>query len=936
MLDDMVHQGIVEEASGPWSSPIVLVRKKDGTPRFCVDYRRVNDVTQKDAHPLPRIDDTLDTLSGAKWFSTIDLASGYWQVEVEPSDRPKTAFATPFGLHQFRVMPFGLCNAPSTFQRLMELVLAGLHWNICLVYLDDIIIYSRTVKEHLEHLRQVFGRLRTAGLKLKPSKCFLLRKSVHYLGHILSEGGVETDPQKTLSVEKWSAPTSVEELRQFLGLATYYRKFVKNFAHIAAPLHRLTEKGRTWRWTGECDGAFSTLKERLTSAPILAFPDFSQQFIVDVDASGQGLGAVLSQCIAGKERVVAYASRTLTKAERRYCTTRREMLALVWAIRYFRPYLYGRPILARTDHSSLKWLQSFKEPEGQVARWLQILAEFHFTVEHRPGKKHGNADALSRGQCKQCGLQEELSEINTTAPLETNQPVHTHVSWAPTWSPHDLKVLQRADPNLCPAIQWLENDAIPDVFPRSGSHGLQTLWTQRQQLVLIDGILRRRWLDVPGKGLHPHLQLVLPQQLVPTVLTALHKDPTAGHLGIAKTLQKIRDRFYWPGQRRDVEDWCRACDECAARKSLPRPRRASLQSDLTGVPIQRVAMDILGPLPETERGHKYILVIADYFTKWTEAFPMHDMEAQTVAKLFVHHFVCRFGAPDYLHTDQGSNFESILMAEICRLLGILKTRTTPYHPQSDGLVERFNRTLLNMLSVIAKDREQDWDLQLPLVMMAYWTSVQESTQATPFSLMFGREARLPIDVMFGTPPDVVVTSPSQYALDLRDRLETAYHHTRSHLLLQQRRQKLLYDRRATGAAYKVNDLVWLYNPAVPRGHSRKLHRPWQGPYEVVKIISSVLYRIRLVKAPRRRVVVHYDRLKPYQGQLNKGATTEQPQTMATPAPTIPLQSDPVDDEPLAILVPQTQNNKEEFPPSALRRSARSRRPPDFYGNPVSH
>ena len=499
-----------------------------------------------------------------------------------------------------------------------------------------------------------------------------------------------------------------------------------------------------------------------------------------------------------------------------------------------------------------------------------------------------------------------------------------------------MKILQRADPNLCPAIQWLENDAIPDVFPRSGSHGLQTLWTQRQQLVLIDGILRRRWLDVPGKGLHPHLQLVLPQQLVPTVLTALHTDPTAGHLGIAKTLQKIRGRFYWPGQRRDVEDWCRACDECAARKSLPRPRRASLQSDLTGVPIQRVAMDILGPLPETERGHKYILVIADYFTKWTEAFPMHDMEAQTVANLFVHHFVCRFGAPDYLHTDQGRNFESTLMAEICRLLGILKTRTTPYHPQSDGLVERFNRTLLNMLSVIAKDRGQDWDLQLPLVMMAYRTSVQESTKATPFSLMFGREARLPIDVMFGTPPDVVVTSPSQYALDLRDRLETAYHHTRSHLLLQQRRQKLLYDQRATGAAYKVNDLVWLYNPAVPRGHSRKLHRPWQGPYEVVKIISSVLYRIRLVKAPRRRVVVHYDRLKPYQGQLNKGATTEQPQTMDTPAPTIPLQSDPVDDEPLAILVPQTQNNEEESPPSALRRSARSRRPPDFYGNPVSH
>ena len=272
MLDDMLQQGVIEPASGPWSSPIVLVPKKDGTPRFCVDYRRVNSLTRKDAHPLPRIDDTLDALSGAKWFSTLDLASGYWQVEVEPSDREKTAFATSFGLHQFRVMPFGLCNAPSTFQRLMELALTGLHWSICLVYLDDIIIYSRTVSEHLQHLQEVLQRLRAAGLKLKPSKCYLLQKSVHYLGHIISECGIKTDPQKTRCIEEWPIPTCVGELRQFLGLATYYRKFVKNFAQVAAPLHRLTERNKVWTWAKECNMAFITLKEKLTSAPILAFP----------------------------------------------------------------------------------------------------------------------------------------------------------------------------------------------------------------------------------------------------------------------------------------------------------------------------------------------------------------------------------------------------------------------------------------------------------------------------------------------------------------------------------------------------------------------------------------------------------------------------------------------------------------------------------------
>ena len=303
LLDDMLEQKIVEPASGPWASPIVLVTNKDGTPRFCVDYRRINSLTKKDTHPLPRIDDTLDALSGSKWFSTIDLASGYWQVEMEPTDREKTAFATPFGLHQFRVMPFGLCNAPSTFQHLMELVLAGLHWSTCLVYLDDIIIYSRNTEDHFKRLQEVLERLRTAGLKLKPSKCYLFQKSVHYLGHIISEHGVETDPQKIQCVKEWPIPTCTEDIQQFLGLATYYRKFVRNFAQIVAPLYRLSEKKKAWIWNEECEVAFDTLKKKLTSAPILAFPDFTEAFLLDADASSCGLGAVLAQSIGGKSKL---------------------------------------------------------------------------------------------------------------------------------------------------------------------------------------------------------------------------------------------------------------------------------------------------------------------------------------------------------------------------------------------------------------------------------------------------------------------------------------------------------------------------------------------------------------------------------------------------------------------------------------------------------
>ena len=480
---------------------------------------------------------------------------------MDPSDKEKTAFSTPFGLYQFRVMPFGLCNAPSTFQRLMELVLRGLQWETCLVYLDDIIIFSHTIEEHLQRLKEVFDRLREAGLKLKPGKCHLLQKSVHYLGHIVSSNGVETDPGKTKIINAWSTPTKLKELRQFLGITSYYRRFVKDFACTAAPLYCLTEEGKPWNWTDECQEAFELLKRKLVSPPILAFPDFNCTFVVDCDASNNGLGAVLSQ-LSDSEKVVAYASRTLSKAERKYSATRREMLSLVWAVRHFRPYLYGRKFIVRTDHSALQWLRSFREPEGQVARWLEQLAEFNFDVEHRPGRKHGNADALSRHLCSQ---PEDDSSTITVNQCSQGSFSAQQDSLFPQWTPADIRQLQNADTDLGTMIGWISN-TMPLSYPRQVSRTLQNLWAQRQQLVLLDGILYRKWEDARGGGKDSHLQLVLPKKQVPDVLQQFHDSPTAGHLGITKVLQKVKWRFYWVGQRRDVEDWCRKCEKCGARK----------------------------------------------------------------------------------------------------------------------------------------------------------------------------------------------------------------------------------------------------------------------------------------------------------------------------------------------------------------------------------
>ena len=404
-VTEMLTGGQIEASDSPWSSPVVLVTKKDGGTRFCVDYRQLNDATIKDAYPLPRIDDTLDMLAGKQWFSTLDLASGYWQVSLSREARAKTAFATHSGLFQFRVMPFGLCNAPATFERLMDRVLQGLRWSRCLVYLDDIISFGGTFDGALSNLTLIFERLRSYGLQLKSSKCHLFRVSVPFLGHIVGRQGLECDPTKIEDVKLWSVPDCLKSVRQFLGFVGYYRRFIPRFADVATPLVYLTGKDVPFIWDSSCSAAFHELHAALIDAPILAFPTETGQYILDTDASNFGLGGVLSQIQNDQERVVAYCSRALRPSQRRYCTTKCEMLAAVAMCIQFRSYLRGARFTLRTDHKSLVWLHRFKDTEGMMSRWLHSLQQFQFSIVHRPGNDHGNADGLSRAPsspCRQC------------------------------------------------------------------------------------------------------------------------------------------------------------------------------------------------------------------------------------------------------------------------------------------------------------------------------------------------------------------------------------------------------------------------------------------------------------------------------------------------------------------------------------------------------
>ena len=930
LLDDMLGKGVIQPSDSPWASPVVLVPKKDGSLRFCVDYRRVNSVTRRDAYPLPRVDDTLDTLAGSKLFSTLDMLSGYWQVEVDPKDREKTAFCTPEGLFEFRVMPFGLCNAPATFQRLMDAVLAGLQWSSCLVYLDDLVIPGKTFLEHLAHLRNVFQRLREAGLKLKPSKCNFCLKKVEFLGHVVSAEGVRTDPGKTEKVATWPVPMSKRDVQQFLGLANYYRRFVKDFTTVAKPLHHLTEKTAKFEWTEKAQNAFEELRRRLVTAPVLEFPDYSKPFTLDTDASDTGIGAVLSQSREdGSECVVAYASRVLTRPERQYCVTRKELLAVVTFVQHFRCYLLGREFQLRTDHGSLTWLANFKEPEGQLARWLERLQEFHFCIVHRPGKRHGNADSLSRRPCSQCGRDSHEETSTATIPV----PAHSPIAVLVERSPQDLRKLQLEDGPISLLLQAVEKGEKPDAGDvRQEGPEAQRLLQLWERLLADGGLLKRKYEDSGGN--RSWQQLVVPHTLREEIMRELHSGALEGHLGVEKTVSKIKERFYWPGMHQEVDQWIRTCPSCATRKSAPQRNRGPLQTIKAGYPLQVVAVDILGPLMESVAGNSYILVAGDYFTKWMEAYAIPNQEAVTVARKLVDQMFCRFSPPEQLHSDQGKQFESAVLHEVCNILGMKKTRTSPYHPQCDGLVERYNRTLLDMLATTTQTHPFDWEDQLPKVCMAYNTSVHASTGYTPFFLMFGRQARMPIDLMYGMGNEKEKEVPTtQYAAATRKALEEAYRHVREKLAASHVRRKAYYDKRVHGRPFAVGDLVWLHSVVVPQGKSKKLHHPWTGPFQVLTKLSDSDYRVKKLTGNKRVLVVHFNRLKlctpgtRFDVEVPDSVDGEDPPLSqdATPyyfgADMEPLEYDDVD---------------EPDGPTEPRYPRRDRAQPEWYGSYIEH
>lgn len=695
----MLEQGAIRPSSSPWSSPIVLVKKKDGSVRFCIDYRKVNDITIKDVFPLPRTTDLLESFHGAKIFSTLDAAAGYWQVPLSEESIPKSAFICPEGLFEFLVMPFGLCNAPATYQRIMNVLLAGVNGISCLVYLDDIIVFSKDFDSHLHDLAEVLDRLMDAEILLKPSKCKFGVNRVEYLGHIVSDKGIAPDPRKLEKLWNFPRPKSVVDVRSFLGFAGYYRKFVRNFAIIAEPLFDLLKKDHEFIWLEAHEQAFQVLIKAIAKDAVLAHPQFDKPFIVDTDACDTGIAGVLSQNIDGKERPIAFVSRHLAPGEQKWHIREKEALGIVWTLESFRHFLLGSSFHVRTDHSSLTWFLS--AAKGRLGRWALKLKEFApFQIVHRAGKAHTNVDALSRYIPESDTFPDRAfcTLMTSIKPLPDRETFINAQATDPTCREALKRLLQKESP-FCTA----------------------------------EGVLA---INVPNG-----IRILLPESLQDEVIRGYHENPTQGHMGIAKTTKKVLEKFHFPYAKRKVTEVLQKCLPCKQRKQL-KQHHIRLSSRPSSKPWSTVAADFCGPY-NSGAGNRYVLVIVDHFTKWVELIPTKTQDAIEVAQAFYDRIICHFGCPNRFLTDQGSSFKSKLIETICGLFRIKKIFSSTYFPQGDGTAERFMRSMNNSLSILSRHHPTMWPKYVQGVAFAYNTSVHASTGYSPFFLNTGRVPSFP-------------------------------------------------------------------------------------------------------------------------------------------------------------------------------------------------
>lgn len=796
-LDQMLQNGVVEPSLSPWSSPILLVKKPSGGYRFVVDFRKVNAVTKRDAYPIPYVTSILDRLRDCRYLSSLDIKNAFWQIPLEQSSKERTAFTVPGrGLFQFKRMPFGLHNSTATWQRLIDRVLGPDLEPFVFVYLDDIIIATESFHKHLEVLEEIFKRLKKASLWLNLEKCQFVRSELKYLGYVVDNTGLHVDPDKIQVIVNFPRPKKPKQIRQFLGMASWYRRFIPDFATIMAPLNALIRKNSKWSWTTEMEKAFCTLKHRLVCAPVLATPDFEKPFIIQTDASDHGLGCILSQMMDDGEHVIAYGSRTLSKAECKYSVTEKECLAVLWAVERYRPYIEGAQFTIITDHHSLLWLNNLKDPVGRLARWAVRLQQYDYNIQHRKGSAHVGPDALSRA-------------VGNVDLLQVEAPIE---------DPWYLSMIDRVGRQ-------------PHNYPSWRVEGtkLHKLCVDRHK--------------PPGD--ENNWKLVLPRNLHREAIEEAHDNTAAGHRGIFKTMAKLTLYYYWPRIRSDVHRYVRSCPTCAQYKILQRrPAGLLAPRQFPHEPGEVLSLDLIGPLPPSMKHNRYVLVIQDSHSKWPYLFPLKTADAQSVLRPLVNSVFLESGAPRLIIVDNGRQLISREFRQAMEAYEVELQFTPLYHPQANP-VERINKEIGNLLAIYVGDNQRYWDVNLPQIQYVLRTSKHESTQYTPAYLQLGRELglsgkrnRTPMDDD-GQPVELGIEARWAGLDNIREKV-------RWNVTEAQRRQEENYNLRHRPIQYDVGEKVWRRNFVLSdasRHFAAKLAPKYVGPYTISRKISSVVFEL---------------------------------------------------------------------------------------------